>query len=130
MTIGNQLPQPDPRGWLVFDYLPDAMQKAEDSTAAADIDRYRFGTYRASGTWGTTDTEELSKVMARARTVLTKAGLSARRTFPRPTTATERALLEHLGYELPAELFTAVSFPTIGVRNRRWPQLESQEETP
>lgn len=45
MTItANQLPQPDPRGWLVFDApLPDDLQRAEDSTAAADYDRRRFG---------------------------------------------------------------------------------------
>jgi hypothetical protein len=41
-SIGNQLPQPDPRGWLTFDALPDALQRAEDSTAAADFDRRRF----------------------------------------------------------------------------------------
>jgi hypothetical protein len=134
-SIGPQLARAadgaDPRGILVFEYLPDHLQKAEDSTAAADVDRHRFGTYRASGTWVTTDPDELSRVMARARTVLTKAGMQPPRTFPRPATPTERALLEHLGFtDLPDELFTAVSFPTYGVRNRRWPQLESQEDTP
>jgi hypothetical protein len=29
----------DPRGWLVFEYLPDDLQRAEDSRAAADFDR-------------------------------------------------------------------------------------------
>ena len=42
-AIGNQLPQPDPRGWLTFESLPDDLQRAEDSTAAADFDRRRFG---------------------------------------------------------------------------------------
>ena len=37
--IGAQLPQPDPRGWLVFDHLPADLQNAEDSRAAADYDR-------------------------------------------------------------------------------------------
>ena len=41
-SIGNQLPQPDPRGWLVFSSLPDDLQRAEDSTAAADFDRRLF----------------------------------------------------------------------------------------
>jgi hypothetical protein len=126
----EQLPQPDPRGWLALRYLPPEIQNLEDATAAADVDRHRFGTYRASGTWNITDPDELAKVMARARTVLTKAGMHAPRTFPRPATTTERTLLEHLGYELPAELLTAVAYPTYGIRNRRWPQLEkSQEES-
>jgi hypothetical protein len=42
-TIGAQLPQPDPRGWLTFESLPDDLQRAEDSTAAADFDHRRFG---------------------------------------------------------------------------------------
>ncbi|OBB46769.1 hypothetical protein [Mycobacterium sp. 852002-51961_SCH5331710] len=119
----------DPRGILVFEYLPDDLQRQEDSTAAADAERWRCGTYSASGTWGTNDPAELSRVMTRARTVLTQAGMHPPRTRPRPATATERALLAHLGYELPDELFTAVSFPTYGVRRRRWPQLETQEVT-
>jgi hypothetical protein len=94
-SIGNQLPQPDPRGWLVFDApLPDALQKAEDSTQAADFDRRRFG-----------------------------------RVLQRPATPTERVLLEHLGYEVPEELTTHVSYKSWSTRNRRWPQLESQEES-
>ena len=40
--VGNQLPQPDPRGWLTFDApLPADLQRAEDATA--DSDRYRLG---------------------------------------------------------------------------------------
>jgi len=34
--IGEQHPQPDPRGWLVFRHLPDALQRAEDSRQNAD----------------------------------------------------------------------------------------------
>ena len=96
-TIGNQLSQPDPLGWLVFDHLPYAIQLAEDSTQAADRER----------------------------------GIA----FERPATATERALLAHLGHaesaELPDDLTTHVRWTTVGVRNRRWPQLENtQEVTP
>jgi hypothetical protein len=96
-TIGNQLPQPDPRGWLAFDApLPDALQRAEDSTQAADFDHRRFG-----------------------------------RKILRPATAAERTLLQHLGYELPEHLTTAVSFKSTSCRHRSWPQLEiTQEVTP
>lgn len=34
-TIGAQRPD-DPRGWLVFEGLPNDMQRAEDSALAAD----------------------------------------------------------------------------------------------
>lgn len=78
----------DPRGILTFAYLPDELQRLEDSRADAD------------------------------RAVLKPRG------FERDATATERALLEHLGYVLPAELTTVVRYPTVGVRQRRWPQLE------
>jgi hypothetical protein len=48
--------------------------------------------------------------------------------FVRPATATERRLLTHLGYTLPAtELKTHVVWLTPGVRNRSWPQLQNQE---
>jgi len=94
-TIGNQLPQPDPRGWLVFTSLPDDLQRAEDSTAAADFDRRRFGLV-----------------------------------LQRPATDAERTLLGHLGYDLPADLTTHISYTSWSTRNRRWPQLEeSQEES-
>jgi hypothetical protein len=52
------------------------------------------------------------------------------RGFERPATETERALLAHLGYVLPEELVTVVRYRTRGVRNRTWPQLETQEVTP
>ena len=91
--IGNQLPQPDPRGWLAFDALPDDLQRAEDSTAAADFDRRRWA-----------------------------------RTLQRPATDAERTLLTHLGHDdLPEDLTTHVTYKTLSVRNRRWPQLETQE---
>ncbi|MDI9917861.1 hypothetical protein [Rhodococcus sp. IEGM 1379] len=36
--IGNQLPQPDPRGWLTFDHLPRDLADAEGSTQYADYE--------------------------------------------------------------------------------------------
>lgn len=42
----------------------------------------------------------------------------------RVATSTERALLEHLGYELPADLRTVVRFISSAVRNRSWPQID------
>ncbi|MGC0362924.1 hypothetical protein ABH922_000908 [Rhodococcus sp. 27YEA15] len=38
MTIGSQLPQPDPRGWLIFEHLPRDLADAEDSTQYADYE--------------------------------------------------------------------------------------------
>lgn len=49
-------------------------------------------------------------------------GLAA---FTRPATATERRLLDHLGYALPANLATQVRWLTNGLRLRRWPTLEN-----
>lgn len=46
----------------------------------------------------------------------------------RPATATERALLEHLGYELPADLHTTVRWLTDGVRRRTWTQIPATME--
>jgi hypothetical protein len=45
----------------------------------------------------------------------------------RPATDTERALLSHLGYTLPDDLVTHVSWPSQSCRRRVWPQLENQE---
>lgn len=42
----------------------------------------------------------------------------------RPATATERKLLDYLGYTLPADLVTRVRWLSDGVRRRTWPQLE------
>lgn len=99
-AIGPQYDQPDPRGWLVFHGLPDDLQRAEDSTRAADWER----AHRNS------------------------EGLYF--PLERPATDAERQLLQHLGYELPDQLTTKVRWITAGVRNRRWPQLENQERNP
>ncbi|SBS78214.1 hypothetical protein MHPYR_520051 [uncultured Mycobacterium sp.] len=98
-TIGTQLPQPDPRGWLVFDRLPAELQDAEDSTQDNDV-RYHRESWHYRGP-----------------------------TYHRAATAAERTLLEHLGYVLPDDLRTRVQFVTDNVRNRRWPALELQNPT-
>lgn len=89
--IGQQHPQPDPRGWLVFTSLPAPLQNAEDSTQAADRDRW----------------------------------IGAFVSFDRPATPTERLLLGHLGHDVPDALVTTVSYPSTGVRRRRWLTLET-----
>lgn len=48
--IGAQHPQPDPRGWLVFDHLPAMLQAAEDARAAADVDRLAGGAFERPAT--------------------------------------------------------------------------------
>ena len=42
----------------------------------------------------------------------------------RPATETERILLAHLGFELPEQLTTKVTWPSVSCRRRTWPQLE------
>lgn len=116
----------DPRGWLVFAYLPDDLQSAEDSTAAADAERHQCGTYNTPAVWGTDDPAELVALQSRAQKALAKARLRYP-SFPRPATQTERALLDHLGYTLPAELFATITFTSSGIRNRRFPQLETEQ---
>lgn len=44
--------------------------------------------------------------------------------WSRSATETERVLLQHLGYELPANLATHITYTTASIRNRRWPSLE------
>lgn len=47
----------------------------------------------------------------------------------RPATATERALLAHLGCTLPATLNTHVQFLSGTVRRRTWPDLDAHTTT-
>ena len=89
------------RGLLVFDHLPDDLQRAEDQTQEADL---RRASERA-------ETDAVGRTM-----------------FARPATAAERILLQHLGFEVPADLKTVVRHATPGVRNRTWPAL--RKETP
>src|SRR4051794_37123571 len=83
----------DPRGRLVFEYLPDDMQRAEDSTAVNDRDKARLLNPRGP---------------------------------VRPATSAEIELLGHLGYTVPDELETVVSWPSRACRRRTWPGLEGQ----
>ncbi|WML64762.1 hypothetical protein [Rhodococcus sp. AH-ZY2] len=53
--IGPQKPQPDPRGILTFDYLPEHMQALEDARQAADYDDALH--HRGPWTRPATDTE-------------------------------------------------------------------------
>lgn len=103
--VGPQYPQPDPRGWLVFDGLPNALQNAEDATALADYNR---AAGPCTGWFVACDPATGKQV----------------RYFERDATVTERALLAHLGYTLPEELVTRVHFRTETLRQRRWPALE------
>ena len=98
--VGPQLNQPDPRGWLVFAWLPENLQKAEDVTQFADHERFH---HRASG------------------------DALGRGAFSRAATSAERQLLQHLGYALPEHVHTHVDYPTPGVRHRSWPQLKDQQ---
>ncbi|KGI70247.1 hypothetical protein MJO55_25715 [Mycolicibacterium rufum] len=91
----------DPRGWLVFEYLPADLQRLEDQRAQLDRELYSH----MSTPW---KRDGVSLWTLRST---------------RSATDTERALLEHLGYEPPDDLDTVVDF-TPGVRNRRWPALE------
>lgn len=97
LTGIEQLPQPDPRGWLAVRNLPDEFQRREDQTAHAD---YEARHWRAS-------------VVQHRR-----------------ATEAEKALLTALGYYggHPANLITEVSWPSSGVRKRRWPQLEDTRQ--
>lgn len=104
--IGAQYPQPDPRGWLVFHGLPDDLQRAEDSTQAAD---YR----RADGRGVRLAFDRDARIWY----------------FERDATDAERTLLQHLGYTLPEVLTTRVDYASETLRRRTWPQLETQEVT-
>ncbi|GAA1225116.1 hypothetical protein [Mycolicibacterium alvei] len=46
----------------------------------------------------------------------------------RPATATERALLTHLGYAVPTVVHTRVQWLSDGVRRRTWPQIPATLE--
>ncbi|PQE01401.1 hypothetical protein CYL16_04780 [Mycobacterium sp. EPG1] len=97
-----QIPD-DPRGWLTFTaLLPDELQRGEDSTQYADF-------HPDNVTWRY-DTATGSDY------------------FTRPATDTEKTLLGALGYTVPDDLTTRVSFPSPLVRRRRWPALETTQE--
>ena len=121
--VGEPLQDNGARGWLALTSLPDDLQNAEDSTLAADRSRWDDG-------WST----GRGMVWKRIKTVvpgIRREGVEPEpqwvRVFDRPATETERMLLEHLGYELPDDLVTRVTF-FAAVRNRRWPQLVEEQE--
>lgn len=93
------------RGWLVFEYLPDDLQRAEDSTQEHD-----FQWAWKNQHW---DNESQSWYAQR------------------DATDAEITLLQHLGYAPPAEgdenypLQTRVSYVTQTLRRRTWPALET-----
>jgi hypothetical protein len=84
----------DPRGWLLFESLPDDLARAEDATLAADHQRIR------------------------------REDVLVPYVFNRAATDTEATLLAYLWYELPGDLQTRVTWLSYGVRNRSWPELE------
>lgn len=104
ITLPMQQPQPDPRGWLSFVApLPNDLQNAEDSTQHHDFySPHKWSSKRDETTGAFVDY------------------------FERPATATERTLLTALGYTLPDDLVTTVTFPSPLVRRRRWLQLETE----
>ena len=59
-----------------------------------------------------------------------RARLVNPRGHTRPASNAEIALLSHLGYQVPDELETVVSWPSRACRRRQWPALETQEITP
>lgn len=95
------------RGWLRFEYLPDDLQRAEDSTQEHDF------------CWAPKAQRWDSKLGAWYA--------------ERDATDAEKTLLEHLGYTLPAEgdddypLQTRVSYRTETLRHRSWPALETTD---
>lgn len=52
---------------------------------------------------------------------------TGRTKWSRLATETECTLLQFLGYELPANLHTHITYTTASIRNRRWPTLENGE---
>jgi hypothetical protein len=136
-TIGEQYPQPDARGWLVFHGLPDDLQRAEDSTQYADLGRAGRGDWWDPALWGVQTRAEAHQKVDEAIEVVGDAARPAWGRFTRPATPTERLLLQHLGYLLPtddtgdpAPLYTVVGYVTDTLRCRTWPQLENQEVSP
>jgi hypothetical protein len=104
-TLPPQQPQPDPRGWLTFVApLPDDLQRAEDSTQHHDF----CGDFTWSSESGDTGTWI--------------------NYFERPASDAEKTLLGLLGYTVPDDLTTRVSFPSPLVRRRRWPALETENQ--
>lgn len=92
-----------------------------------------IGAHRPSDPRGLLVFESLPAEIQRAEHATQFADYERRRwrsraTSTRPATPTERLLLGHLGYSLPAELTTVVRWLSNGVRRRTWPALEENHE--
>lgn len=121
--VGELLQDNGARGWLAFTELPPALQRAEDSTLAADRARWDDGWSTGRGlVW-----KRIKTVVPGIQRQGVEPAATWVRVFDRAATDTERMLLEHLGYELPDDLTTRVTF-FAAVRNRRWPQLMEEQE--
>ncbi|MGU3651627.1 hypothetical protein [Mycolicibacterium sp. A43C] len=120
--IGEPLQDNGSRGLLAFTALPAELQRREDSTLAADRARWDAGWSTGQGlTW-----KRIKTAVPGIRREGVEPAPTWVRAFDRAATNTERELLQHLGYELPDDLVTRVTF--FGpVRNRRWPQLTNEE---
>jgi hypothetical protein len=125
----------DVRGWLAFAApLPEPYATAEDSTQGADSQRW-FQLPATDGwltaLWNTVDADELRHYRKLTKQLLQQVGSTNWRNFARPATPTEKILLEALGYPLPDNdiLITCVTWPTRGIRSRRWPQIETLLES-
>ena len=105
-----------PAGWLAFQHRVTCPHyEPETRTHYADA---VLGSSQLDATRGP----------GRRRTWSSNANQTNSRGFTRPSTSTERALLEALGYEIPEELAdnlrTTVRHLTAGTIRREWPDLE------
>lgn len=113
------------RGWLAFESLPNDLQLREDSTQAADQERWQAGYVDGRRSVDGLRWQMVRTVVPNARETGVDPTPEHVWVFERVATPTERVLLQHLGYELPADLATRVTW-FGAARNRRWPQLESE----
>lgn len=112
----KQLPQPDPRGILAATGLTPKQRLGEDMRLIADNDIWK----KYNGP--SLIRPEIPGVVL--DTFYSQQDGRAFRCFVRRASATERQMLEQLGYTLPDDLFTAVTYRTESTRFRWWPQLE------
>ena len=112
--------------------LPDVLQRAEDSTQAADRARWDHGAVDGyfSSLWAGQWTGQPGQLRSFVRDMIELASASHWRSFCRPATATERLLLEAIGYTLPTDepVAVVVDYPSAGVRRRRFPNVTLPEE--
>ena len=107
----------------------------DDDGAVSDVDLTGIGEHKPDHWRGVLVFSHLPDLVQRAEDATAYADHEKRHwrtsvTRTRPATPTERALLAHLGYTLPAELETRVQWLTNGVRRRTWPQLGIGDNTP